>query len=72
MLSVRMRGDRPGSNRRFGIHSPGCFRLHHGHHENGDDGTRTRDRSPDKRLLSPLSYVPEIARVGFEPTISSS
>ena len=32
--------------------------LHHGHHVDGDDGTRTRDISPDKRVLLPLSYAP--------------
>ncbi len=51
MLSVRVRGDRPGSNRRCGTHNPGCFRLHHGHHESGDDRTRTGGLSPDKRAL---------------------
>jgi hypothetical protein len=34
--------------------------LHHSHHErSGDDRTRTGDLSPDKRVLSPLSYAPE-------------
>ena len=40
--------------------------------KNGDDRTRTGDLSPDKRVLSPLSYAPKMARVGFEPTVSSS
>jgi hypothetical protein len=34
-----------------GDHNPGCFRLHHGHHESGDDRTRTGGLSPDKRVL---------------------
>jgi hypothetical protein len=34
-----------------GAHNPGCFRLHHGHHESGDDRTRTGGLSPDKRAL---------------------
>src|SRR5439155_4105076 len=34
-----------------GVHDPGCFRLHHGHHESGDDRTRTGGLSPDKRVL---------------------
>jgi hypothetical protein len=42
-----------------GAHNPGCFRLHHGHHESGDDRTRTGGRPADNRLLWPLSYVPE-------------
>jgi hypothetical protein len=49
--------------------------LHHSHHAkpSGDDRTRTGDLSPDKRVLLPLSYAPEqMARVGFEPTVSSS
>jgi hypothetical protein len=34
VLSVRVIwGDRPGSNRRLEAHNPGCFRLHHGHHD---------------------------------------
>src|SRR2546430_812009 len=40
--------------------------------ESGDDRTRTGAYSPDKRVLLPLSYVPVVARVGFEPTVSSS
>jgi hypothetical protein len=51
VLSVRTKGVtgrlRTGA---YGVHNPGCFRLHHGHHD-GDDGTRTRDPSPDKRQL---------------------
>src|SRR5215471_7840221 len=34
----------------------------------GDDRSRTGGLSPDKRVLWPLSYAPNIARVGFEPT----
>ena len=57
-----------------GGHGPGCFRyttatMH------GDDRIRTGALSPDKRALSPrLSYAPNTysARVGFEPTVSSS
>jgi hypothetical protein len=41
-----------------GAHNPGCFRLHHGHHESGDDRTRTGGLSPDKRALCALSYAP--------------
>ena len=32
VLSVRVRGSRPDSNRHFGNHDPGCLPLHHGHH----------------------------------------
>jgi hypothetical protein len=64
-------GDRPDSNRRLEVHDLGCCRyttatMH------GDDRARTGVLSPDKRALLPLSYVPEGARVGFEPTVSSS
>lgn len=62
MLSVRVRGDRPGSNRRCGIHNPGCFRLHHGHHESGDDRTRTGGLSPDKRALCSSELRPQWSR----------
>jgi hypothetical protein len=65
-------GDRPDSNRYPEVHNLGCSPLHHGHHENGDDRIRTGGLSPDKRSLLPLSYAPEVARVGFEPTVSSS
>ena len=34
--------------------------LHHSHHD-GDDGTRTRDLSPDKRATLPLSYAPVVS-----------
>ena len=50
VLSVRMRGSRPGSNRRFGDHDPGCC-LYTTATMDGDDRTRTGDLSPDKRVL---------------------
>ena len=51
----------------------GARRLHHGHHESGDDRIRTGNLSPDKRALCAAELRPhEVARVGFEPTISSS
>ena len=68
------RGDRPGSNRRRGDHSPGCFLLHHGHHgwallvapcrlraatRDGDDRTRTGGLSPDKRALCSSELRPQ-------------
>jgi hypothetical protein len=50
--------------------------LHHSHHEtrSGDDRTRTGDLSPDKRVLYAAELRPreDMARVGFEPTVSSS
>ena len=38
---------------------PRMLPLHHSHHDamSGDDRTRTGGLSPDKRLLSPLSYA---------------
>jgi hypothetical protein len=52
------RGSRPDSNRYCEVHDLGCCRYTTATMD-GDDGTRTRDRSPDKRQLLPLSYVPE-------------
>jgi hypothetical protein len=55
-------------------HDLGCLPLHHGHHEptNGDDRTRTGGLSPDKRALCSSELHPQVAPVGFEPTVSSS
>jgi hypothetical protein len=61
MLGVRRRGGRPDSNRRRGDHDPEMLPLHHSHHDE-DDRIRTGDRSLDRRVLLPLSYVPK--RVG--------
>src|SRR5262249_45610183 len=38
----------------------------------GDDRIRTGDLSPDKRVLCAAELRPRMARVGFEPTVSSS
>src|SRR5262245_31577076 len=69
MLSVRKS---PGLGRSAGLEPapagsrPGMLPLHHDRSE--DDGIRTRTLSVDNRVLYPaLSYVPEIARAGFEP-----
>ena len=40
--------------------------------KNGSDRIRTGTLSPDKRALCSLSYAPKVARLGFEPRISSS
>ena len=45
-----------------GDHNPGCFRLHHGHHEGGDDRTRTGGLSPDKRALCSSELHPRESR----------
>jgi hypothetical protein len=45
-----------------GDHNPGCFRLHHGHHESGDDRTRTGGLSPDKRVLCTSELRPQIEK----------
>lgn len=63
MLSVRaMRGDRPGSNRRRGDHNPGCFRLHHGHHEAGTTGLEPAASRLTSERSALLSYAPERGR----------
>jgi hypothetical protein len=55
------------------VHDLGCLPLHHGHHElDGDDRTRTGGLSPDKRALCSSELHPQVAPVGFEPTVSSS
>jgi hypothetical protein len=72
LLSVRMKGWPTGFEPALRGSRPRVLPLHHGHHVSGDDRSRTGDRSPDKRVLLPLSYAPEVAQVGFEPTISSS
>jgi hypothetical protein len=52
MLGVRMKGDRPDSNRRPGVHSPGCCpSTPQSPWKDGDDRTRTGGLSPDKRAL---------------------
>jgi hypothetical protein len=48
--------------------------LHHGHHEAGT-GTTGLEPAPSRltnERSAQLSYAPKIARVGFEPTVSSS
>jgi hypothetical protein len=70
--SARKWGDRPGSNRRRGAHNPGCFRLHHGHHGAGTTGLEPAASRLTSERSARLSYAPEVARVGFEPTVSSS
>ena len=47
-----------------GDHNPGCFRLHHGHHESGDDRTRTGGLSPDKRALCSSELRPRGSSAG--------
>jgi hypothetical protein len=62
VISVRVdRGDRPDSNRYREDHDLGCCRYTTVNtlERSGDDRTRTGGLSPDKRLLSPLSYVPK-------------
>ena len=39
-------------------HNPGCFRLHHGHHDSGDDRIRTGGLSRDRRALSTSELRP--------------
>jgi hypothetical protein len=64
VLSARDEGGgRPDSNRYREVHHLGCCRYTQPPRKeggrNGDDRTRTGDLSPDKRVLSPLSYAPE-------------
>ncbi len=58
LLSVRVWGDRPGSNRRRGAHNPGCFRLHHGHHEAGTTGLEPAASRLTSECSARLSYAP--------------
>jgi hypothetical protein len=63
LLSVRMElGGRPGSNRRRRGSQPRVLPLHHGHHESGDDRTRTGGLSPDKRVLCSSELRPRRVR----------
>jgi hypothetical protein len=56
-----------------GDHNPGCFRLHHGHHEAGTTGLEPAASRLTSERSARLSYAPEeVARMGFEPTVSSS
>ena len=48
-----------------GAHNPGCFRLHHGHHD-GDDRTRTGGLSPDKRVLCSSELRPLDEQRGWD------
>jgi hypothetical protein len=65
LLSVRVherQGGRPGSNRRRRGSQPRVLPLHHGHHESGDDRTRTGGLSPDKRVLCTSELRPRRVR----------
>jgi hypothetical protein len=55
-------GGRPGSNRRRRGSQPRVLPLHHGHHESGDDRTRTGGLSPDKRVLCSSELRPRRVR----------
>jgi hypothetical protein len=47
--------------------------LHHGHHVNtGTTGLEPASSRLTSERSVPLSYAPKVARVGFEPTVSSS
>jgi hypothetical protein len=59
MLSIRTKGDRSGSNRRFGIHRPGCCRYTTVT-KSGDDRIRTGGLSPDKRVLCSSELRPHL------------
>jgi hypothetical protein len=62
VLSVRVEQGRPTGFEPVPRGSrPRMLPLHHSHHVkvSGDDRTRTGGLSPDKRVLSPLSYAPE-------------
>jgi hypothetical protein len=54
-----------------GVTTPGACRYTTATMD-GDDRNRTGDRSPDKRVLLPSELRPQVAQVGFEPTVSSS
>src|SRR5207253_3086891 len=66
-----MRGDRPGSNRRRRGSQPRMLPSTPRPPRSGDDRTRTGGLSPDKRALCSSELRPRVARVGFEPTVSS-
>ena len=75
LLSVRLQESKVADRVRTGAdgaHNPGCFRYTTATTKSGDDRTRTGGLSPDKRVLSTSELRPRGARVGFEPTISSS
>jgi hypothetical protein len=59
---VNGKGGRPGSNRRRRGSQPRVLPLHHGHHESGDDRTRTGGLSPDKRVLCTSELRPRRVR----------
>jgi hypothetical protein len=47
--------------------------LHHGHHVNtGTTGFEPASSRLTNERSAQLSYAPKVARVGFEPTVSSS
>ena len=60
-----MKGGRPGSNRRRGAHNPGCFRLHHGHHEAGTTGLEPAASRLTSECSARLSYAPESGAGGI-------
>jgi hypothetical protein len=57
---VNGKGGRPGSNRLRRGSQPRVLPLHHGHHESGDDRTRTGGLSPDKRVLCSSELRPQV------------
>ena len=74
MLSVRVRLGRPTGLEPApaGLTTPDAA-LHHGHHDTGTTGLEPAPSRLTSERSARLSYAPdEIARVGFEPTVSSS
>ena len=59
------KGGRPDSNRRRGDHDPGCFRLHHGHHEAGTTGLEPAASRLTSECSPHLSYAPEDSAGGI-------
>jgi hypothetical protein len=74
MLSVRREGGRPDSNRYRRGSRPRVLAVTPRPPRacSGDDRTRTGGLSPDKRALCSSELHPQVAPVGFEPTVSSS
>jgi hypothetical protein len=61
MLSVRVARRVAGRVRTgaCGAHNPGCFRLHHGHHEAGTTGLEPAASRLTSERSARLSYAPE-------------
>jgi hypothetical protein len=72
LLSVRVEGWPIGFEPTLRGSRPRVLPLHHSHHGTGATGVEPATSRLTSECSAQLSYAPEVARLGFEPRVSSS